>query len=131
MPDDVPEIESKYAPPTVHCPNCESMLPHDLGEIECSVCSAVSRVDHKPTRDSWTDEKVGCPSCSKILRVGVDERPCALRCSSCSTIFKVKRKVVKIEINCPKCERTLRIRPRSGKRSLDCPACTETFSIQF
>ena len=107
------------------------MLPHELGEITCGVCSAVLRIEHKPTRDSWVDEKVSCPNCAKILRVGVDERPCALRCSSCSKVFKVTRKIVKVEVDCPNCERQLRIRPRPGKRSLDCPACSESFHITF
>ena len=104
MSEGIKEVESKVAPPTIQCPGCDSMLPHKLGEVTCSVCKAVSRIDHKPTRDSWVDEKVSCPDCPKILRVGVDERPCALRCSSCSSVFKVVPKVVKVEVSCPSCE---------------------------
>ena len=131
MSDEIPEIESKVAPPTVHCPNCESMLPHELGEITCLVCSAVSRIDHKPTRDNWKDEKVSCPNCPKILRVGVDERPCALRCSSCESVFKITPSIVKVEVSCPSCERQLRLRPRPGRRRLDCPSCSESFHVTF
>ena len=131
MSDEIREIESKVAPPTIHCPNCESMLPHELGEITCVVCSAISRIEHKPTRDNWMDEKVSCPNCPKILRVGVDERPCALRCSGCDTVFKIKPSVVKVEVSCPSCERQLRIRPRPGRRRLDCPACSESFHVTF
>jgi hypothetical protein len=131
MSEDVPEIESKISPPTVNCPNCDSMLPHRLGEISCSVCDAVVRVDHAPTREDWLDEKVACPSCEKVLRVGVDERPCALRCSTCESVFKIGQKVVKVEISCPACERQLRIRPRSGERNITCPACSEGFKVTF
>ena len=131
MSDDIPEIESKVAPPTVHCPNCESMLPHELGEITCVVCSAVSRIEHKPTRDDWEDEKVSCPNCPKILRVGVADRPCAIRCSACEIVFKIKPSIVKVEVSCPSCERQLRIRPRPGRRRLDCPACSESFHVTF
>ena len=131
MSEDVPEIESKISPPTVNCPNCDSMLPHRLGEISCSVCDAVVRVDHAPTREDWLDEKVACPSCEKVLRVGVDERPCALRCSTCESVFKIGQKVVKVEILCPACERQLRIRPRSGERNITCPACSEGFKVTF
>ena len=131
MSDEISQIESKVAPPTVHCPKCESMLPHELGEIKCGVCSSISRIEHKPTRDAWEDEKVGCPNCPKILRVGVPERPCALRCSSCDSVFKITRKVVKIEISCPSCERNLRVRPRPGKRRIECPACSDAFHVTF
>ena len=131
MSDEIKEIESKIAPPTVHCPNCESMLPHELGEVTCGVCSAVSRIDHKPTRESWMDEKVSCPNCPKILRVGVDQRPCALRCSSCQSVVKVTKHIVKVDLTCPSCDRELSIRPRPGKRSLSCPACSESFHVTF
>ncbi|HIF04769.1 MAG TPA: hypothetical protein EYQ80_05085 [Candidatus Poseidoniales archaeon] len=131
MSEEPVNIESKVAPPTVQCPNCDSMLPHRLGEVTCAVCTAVSRIDHVPTREDWVDEKVACPACSKVLRVGMDERPCALRCSACESVFKIIHKVVKVEIGCPKCERQLRIRPRPGTRRLDCPACSESFRVTF
>ena len=63
--DEIPEAESKIAPPTVQCPNCDSMLPNELGEVTCNVCTAVSRIEHKPTRESWLDEKIGCPNCKR------------------------------------------------------------------
>lgn len=131
MHEDAPEIESKVAPPTVQCPNCESMLPHRLGEVTCGVCTAVSRIEHAPTREDWLEEKVSCPTCSKVLRVGVDDRPCALRCSACEGVFKVTRHAVKVEVTCPACERTLRLRPKPGTRRLDCPACKEGFRVTF
>ena len=131
MSDETPSIESKVSPPTVSCPNCDSMLPHRLGEITCEVCTAVVRIDHQPTRERWMDEKVSCPTCEKVLRVGVDERPCALRCSACESVFKIGHKVVKVEITCPACERQLRIRPRPGNRKITCPACSEGFQVTF
>lgn len=129
--DDPITVESRHAPPTVHCPNCDSMMPHKLGEISCAICSSVVRVDHKPTRRDWVTEKVSCPSCSEILIAGIDERPCGLKCSSCSTIFKLVSKEVKVEVSCPSCKRTLRLKPRPGSRNLTCPACDETFLVTF
>ena len=131
MAEETPIVESKISPPSVSCPNCESMLPHRLGEITCEVCTAVVRIDHQPTRERWVEEKVSCPICEKVLRVGVDERPCALRCSSCESVFKIVHKVVKVEISCPACERKLRIRPRPGTRKITCPACSEGFQVTF
>ena len=127
----VPEVESRFAPPSINCPACESLLPHSLGEVECVVCESICRIDHAPTRESWEDEKVACPECSKVLRVGVPARPCALRCSACECTFKVTSHIVKVEIGCPACERQLRIRPKPGERNLKCPACEESFRVTF
>ena len=99
MSDEIREIESKVAPPTINCPNCESMLPHELGEITCVVCSAISRIEHKPTRDNWIDEKVSCPNCPKILRVGVDERPCAPYSKLHRVLSKWKSPVLHVSVN--------------------------------
>ncbi len=124
-------IESRITPPAVDCPNCEHLLPSDLGQIECAVCRAVVGVDHEQTRKSWRAEKVPCPACSAILVAGTDERPTPLRCSVCKHDFTLAAMTVKVEIGCPACERRLRIKQRPGSRQLTCPACDERFKVTF
>ena len=51
-------VQSSFAPPLVNCPSCKGMLPLGLGEKKCSLCGAVSRVEHEPTRKEWREEKV-------------------------------------------------------------------------
>lgn len=126
-----PEVESKFAPPLVECPNCDHMLPQGLGEIECEICGAVCRVAHEPTIKALKTEKVQCPHCTTVVVAGSENRPIELTCASCSGIFSITRKVVKVEIQCPGCEAKLRIRPRPGKRELNCPACTDSFNVSF
>ena len=57
------EGESRVSPPPAYCPHCDSLLPDDLGILECVTCSAQVKVEHFPTREAWKIEKVTCPSC--------------------------------------------------------------------
>ena len=88
------------------------------------------RIDEE-TRKKWAEERVACPSCSKVLVSGVDDRPAKVACSSCANQFTIISKVVKVEISCPACERRLRLRPRPGSREISCPACEESFKVTF
>ena len=126
-----PEVESRVAPPLVNCPECDSMLPQGLGEIECLLCGAVCRVSHAPTLAALKEEKVQCPHCMTVVEAGTDKRPVDLTCAACSKIFTLTRKIVKVEIECPSCESNLRIRPRPGKRELTCPGCQSSFFVTF
>ncbi|MBS71742.1 MAG: hypothetical protein CMO20_02155 [Thermoplasmata archaeon] len=125
------DVESKISPPLINCPNCDGLLPLGLGEKTCKLCDAVVRVDHESTRQEWKDERISCPSCSKVLVCGVDTRPAKIACSSCDTQFTINPKIVKVEIACPACERRLRLRPRPGSRAINCPACDEGFKVTF
>ena len=125
------EIESRIAPPPAHCPNCESLLPSNLGVLECVVCTAQVKVEHPPTRELWEHEKVTCPSCRHVLVAGVESRPADIRCANCKHEFTLSPKVIKVEINCPACDRGLRIPQRPGERKLRCPACQEGFKVNF
>ena len=129
--DENQAVESSVAPPLVNCPNCEGLLPLGLGEKTCELCDAVVKVSHDATVNSWLEEKVACPACSKVLVVGVDKRPAKVECSSCSVQFSVNPKVVKVELGCPACERRLRLKPRPGSREVTCPACKEPFKVTF
>ena len=125
------QVESSVAPPVLNCPHCDGMLPLGLGEIDCGLCGSKVRVDHAATRRQWREEKLACPSCSKVLIAGVEERPARIRCSSCDNEINITAKAVKVELACPACERRLRIRPRPGSRDLTCPACEEEFRVTF
>lgn len=126
-----PEIESKFAPPLVNCPKCDGMLPQGLGEIECILCGALSRVSHQPTVKALKEEKVQCPHCMIAVEAGTEKRPVELSCGACSGMFTLTRKIVKVEVQCPSCEANLRIRPRPGKRELTCPGCQNAFLVTF
>ncbi len=125
------QVESRVSPPPAHCPNCESLLPSDLGVLDCVVCTAQVKVEHSPTRESWEEEKVTCPSCRHVLVAGIDSRPADLRCANCKHEFTLTPKIIKVEINCPACDRGLRIPQRPGERKLRCPACMEGFKVNF
>ena len=125
------EIMSRISPPPANCPSCDSLLPSNLGELDCVVCSAKVRVEHEPTRHDWLNEKVTCPACRHVLVAGTDVRPADLRCASCRHEFTLSPKVIKVEIKCPACERGLRITQRPGERNLKCPACQEGFRVTF
>ena len=124
-------VESRVAPPPLSCPKCDGLLPNELGEIRCTLCSARVRIDHPVTRKKWAEEKIGCPDCGKVLVVGVNKRPAHLKCASCSAHFTVLPKTARVEVKCPGCERQLRMKRRPGERQIDCPACDTIFKVTF
>ena len=129
--DERQEVESSVEAPSLSCPRCKGMLPMGLGEVTCVLCDARVRVDHPGTRRAWTEEKVACPGCSKVLVAGVDDRPALLRCGSCEVEFHLTPKQAKIEVACPSCDRRLRMNRRPGRREVSCPACDTGFAVNF
>ena len=124
-------VESRISPPALSCPKCNEMLPQQLGEVQCQMCSARVNIKHEGTKKKWRDEKVSCPGCDKVLIVGVDSRPANLQCASCECQFTVRPNTPKVEIACPGCDRRLRMKKKPGKREIDCPACDKKFVIKF
>ena len=53
-------VESRISPPALSCPKCNELLPYELGEVQCTMCSAKVKVEHEGTRKKWADEKVSC-----------------------------------------------------------------------
>lgn len=124
-------VESQIAPPPLSCPKCDGMLPVGLGELACQLCEARVRVDHPVTRRKWMEEKLSCPSCSKVLVAGVDSRPAQLKCGMCEAYFTLQAQTPRVEISCPGCERNLRMKRRPGERNIACPACDTEFVVRF
>lgn len=124
-------VESQIAPPALSCPKCEGMLPMTLGEVSCLLCEAKVRIDHPLTRRKWKEEKLSCPSCSKVLVAGVDQRPAQLKCGTCEAYFTLQAQTPRVEIACPGCERNLRMKRRPGARNIACPACETEFVVRF
>ncbi|MBT3476369.1 MAG: hypothetical protein HN458_00290 [Euryarchaeota archaeon] len=124
-------VESRISPPALSCPKCDGLLPNELGELTCTLCNARVRVDHPVTRRKWSEEKLGCPECGKVLVAGVNKRPAHLRCASCSTHFTLTPHIPRVEVSCPGCNRQLRMKRRPGERQIDCPACSKSFKVTF
>lgn len=124
-------VESRVAPPPLSCPKCDGLLPNELGEVRCTLCHARVRIDHPITRKKWSEEKVACPDCEKVLVVGVNKRPANLKCATCSCHFTLVPTVARVEISCPGCDRQLRMKRRPGERQIECPACDTTFKVTF
>ena len=129
--EDIPGVESRIDTPDLSCPKCKNLLPSGLGEIKCVMCKVDVKVEHEGTRKLWREEKISCPSCSKVLVCGVDKRPANLQCSSCLVHFVLNPNRPKVEIACPSCERKLRMNKRPGEREISCPACEAEFKIKF
>ena len=129
--ESLPGIESRIPAPDLSCPKCDNLLPNGLGVITCVMCNAEVKVEHEGTRKKWREEKISCPSCSKVLICGVGKRPANLQCSACQAHFVLNPNRPKIEIACPTCNRKLRMNKRPGKREIQCPACEAEFSITF
>ena len=129
--DETLTVESRIAPPPLSCPKCNGLLPSALGDIQSELCGANVRTDHAPTRKKWKEERLSCPSCSKVLIAGVDQRPAELRCGGCDTQFTLTAKVIRVEIQCPACDRSLRMKQRPGERTITCPACDVPFKVSF
>ena len=89
-------VESRISPPALSCPKCNEMLPLELGEIQCQMCSARVKIEHEGTRKKWRQEKVSCPVV--VLIVGVDSRPANLQCAACDCRFVVKPNIPKTKL---------------------------------
>lgn len=129
--DETPGVESRIDTPDLSCPRCNNLLPSGLGLITCVMCKAEVNVEHEGTRKLWREEKISCPSCSKVLVCGVDKRPANLQCSSCKSHFILKPNRPKVEIECPSCQRKLRMNKKPGEREINCPACEAVFKVKF
>ena len=86
-------VSSTVDIPATYCPKCNSLLPEGTGEISCITCSSKVNVKQPSLIQDWENERIACPSCSKVLIAGLGKRPCKLQCSSCNQNLLLRRKL--------------------------------------
>ncbi|MDP6869398.1 MAG: hypothetical protein QGI21_01325 [Candidatus Poseidoniaceae archaeon] len=89
------KVPSTYSG-AVRCPECETRF--DVKGVEnqqpTNEQTKEPEVDEKVEEGLWSsssDDILGCPKCSRKLKVPYDRRPANARCPACETIFEARK----------------------------------------
>ena len=79
----------------VRCPECETKFDVEA-EDEAPIPEEKQQLEEKPTPSqdlfsSSDNDILGCPKCTRKLKVPYDKRPAKARCPACSTIFEARK----------------------------------------
>ncbi len=80
----------------VRCPECETKFDVEA-KVETSIPEEKQHTAEKlsPAEDLFSssdNDILGCPKCTRKLKVPYDKRPAKARCPACSTIFEARKK---------------------------------------
>ena len=79
----------------VRCPECETKFDVEA-KVETPAPEEKQQQEEKPTPSqdlfsSSDNDILGCPKCTRKLKVPYDKRPAKARCPACSTIFEARK----------------------------------------
>lgn len=80
----------------VRCPECETRFDVQAEQVEEEIEQQDSEVvKSEPENDAlWSaskDDILGCPKCTRKLKVPYDKRPAKARCPACTTVFEARK----------------------------------------
>ena len=79
----------------VRCPECETKFDVEA-KVDSSPPVEKQQMEEKPAPSqdlfsSSDNDILGCPKCTRKLKVPYDKRPAKARCPACSTIFEARK----------------------------------------
>jgi hypothetical protein len=74
----------------VKCPECETKFDVEAEENEDDTSEEEQPVDEGQLWSSSDNDILGCPKCTRKLKVPYDKRPAKARCPACETIFEAR-----------------------------------------
>ena len=80
----------------MRCPECETKFDVEgKEEIPSTQNSQPTEPKKTATEDLFSssdNDILGCPKCTRKLKVPYDKRPAKARCPACSTVFEARKK---------------------------------------
>ena len=76
----------------VRCPECETRFDVEA-EVQETEESDTEAIPEQPDDQLWAasdNDILGCPKCTRKLKVPFDRRPAKARCPACETIFEAR-----------------------------------------
>ena len=79
---------------SVRCPECETKFAVEAPETDSSEEEKSEDIPEKDSEELWSssdNDILGCPKCTRKLKVPYDRRPAKARCPACETIFEARK----------------------------------------